>query len=58
MFVNKMKMLPVVLVGALVLNACAVPTTNSVQQAEPTVSYQHIRNATAKIKIGDKTFFD
>ncbi len=56
MFVNKMKMLPVVLVGALVLNACAVPTTNSVQQAEPTVSYQHIRNATAKIKIGDKTF--
>lgn len=56
MFAHQIKIASIVLTSLLTFNASALPTAKPVQTAEKTVSYQHIRNATAKIKIGDKTF--
>lgn len=53
------KYLPFLLTGALALNACAAPVSSgqiSAAAAENGVAYQHIRNATAKIRYGGKTF--
>ncbi|WP_373747471.1 MBL fold metallo-hydrolase [Neisseria dentiae] len=60
MLSNKIKRLSALAAAISALGACASSAQNSFQAASrdtsAEVSYQHLRNATAKIKIGDKTF--
>lgn len=59
MLANPMKKLSFIATAVLALSACAA-SAQTIQAASrdtsAEVSYQHIRNATAKLKIGNKTF--